>query len=563
MSNEGNLNAAKKSNTIEGSKSNVIEESAKGISSLILVQIATKLFTFLLNQLLIKFISPKIFGLSIYLEFLISTILFFSRESIRLSIQRIQNNDDLKLKNKTLQKIINFGFLPIIISIPITLLIGYFQGFKSDNFQNYFLNLPFHNLVVVLLILSIFLELIIEPIYCIYQYQLEFGKRSKFESISLFVKCITTFIGVYLAKQYNSSSLEFSGLSVLAFAFGQISYSLSIFLLYSVSFIGFNKVNNTHIKCSITKIDEGSKFYYFDSNVVEIFKSFFIQMIFKQLLTEGDKLLIAYLCTIEEQGTYAVIVNYGSIIARLLFQPLEESTRLMLTKIINSTQSKSKSLLQSFTYIKMISLFYFNLCLFLLFAGITNGSFLLRFIIGGKNKWEQTEIFELFPLYIAYIPFLAFNGIFEAFFTSIVKPSDMQKYSNFLTFITISILGLSYLLIKEMKLRLSGLMIASMVNMLMRIIYCAIAIKDYFKPLDKNIGVSQILSYVSGSIAVTISIWLLQYFFVFKERSLLTTSWEDLFKSAVLSFVLLINLMILERQNLQHTIRSVFRIKTE
>ena len=58
-------------------------------------------------------------------------------------------------------------------------------------------------------------------------------------------------------------------------------------------------------------------------------------MIFKQFLTEGDKLLISHLCTIEEQGMYAVMANYGSIIARLLFQPLEESTRLMFTKLLN------------------------------------------------------------------------------------------------------------------------------------------------------------------------------------------------------------------------------------
>lgn len=141
-----------------------------------------------------------------------------------------------------------------------------------------------------------------------------------------------------------------------------------------------------------------------------------MQLIFKQVLTEGDKLLISHLCTIEEQGVYAVIVNYGSIIARLLFQPLEESTRLLLAKIVNSTEiPKGESLAQSFTYIKMISLFYFNLCLFIIFAGITNGSFLLRIMIGSKTKWAQSNIFDLFTLYVTYIPFLAFNGVFEAF----------------------------------------------------------------------------------------------------------------------------------------------------
>lgn len=197
---------------------------------------------------------------------------------------------------------------------------------------------------------------------------------------------------------------------------GQLAYSATLFISYGLSFSKFNERKGTHIRYGVVSNEEVPKF---DPAVLSVLKSLFVQLIFKQVLTEGDKLLISHLCTIEEQGVYAVIVNYGSIIARLLFQPLEESTRLLLAKIVNSTEiPKGESLAQSFTYIKMISLFYFNLCLFIIFAGITNGSFLLRIMIGSKTKWAQSNIFDLFTLYVTYIPFLAFNGVFEAFYSN-------------------------------------------------------------------------------------------------------------------------------------------------
>lgn len=538
----------------DDSEADIVDESAKGISSLILVQVITKLFTFALNQALIRSVSPDIFGLIVYLEFLQSSTLFISRESVRLAVQRITHD---QTKTQTLQKVMNFGFLPLVIAIPVTLLIGYYQGFKSVNFQEYLLFLPFHKLSIGIILLLTILELIIEPIYCVYQYELEFGKRSKFEGVALTTKCITTFGAIYLARQYYTG-MEFGGAAILSFMVGQLAYSAILFISYGISFSKFNKRKNTHIKYGILSNNGAPKF---DPSVLSILKSLFVQLIFKQVLTEGDKLLISYLCTVEEQGVYAVIVNYGSIIARLLFQPLEESTRLLLAKIVNSTEiPKGESMAQSFTYIKMISLFYFNLCLFIVFAGVTNGSFLLQVMIGTQNKWALSNIFHFFTIYVAYIPFLAFNGVFEAFFTVIVQPNEIQKYSKFMTFITVIVLVVLYILISVLELRLAGLILANIINMAMRIGYCYRSINKYY---GARISLLTCLRYTSGSIACTIVSWVVQYMFVFRLESFVTETWSELFKSAVFSAILLANLMILERQNIQNSIKRIFKIKDE
>ncbi|CAI5755844.1 unnamed protein product [Candida verbasci] len=306
----------------------------KGISSLIVVQVLTKLFTFILNQLLIKFITPEIIGISSYLEFIYNSILFFSRESVRLSVQRIKND------KRVFQKVVNFGFIPLLISIPIIGIIT-IQSMYSNNIQN-LITLPYWKVIISTYLVSVYLELVIEPIYCLYQYQLDFAKRSKFESIATFMKCITTFASIIVFSRYALSEIRTS-VFILSFGIGQLLYSITLFILYSYSFLSFKQV-----EYRLVKLKEEKQVYYFQGDILSIFKSFFIQMIFKQFLTEGDKLLISYLCTVKEQGIYTIISNYGSILARLLFQPLEESTRLLFTKISNHKESLS--------YLKLICL---------------------------------------------------------------------------------------------------------------------------------------------------------------------------------------------------------------
>lgn len=74
------------------------------------------------------------------------------------------------------------------------------------------------------------------------------------------------------------------------------------------------------------------------------------QSLLKHILTEGDKIVLARASSLErgcgggdggaghggslyEQGVYAIASGYGSLAARLLFQPLEEAARLMFSRL--------------------------------------------------------------------------------------------------------------------------------------------------------------------------------------------------------------------------------------
>ncbi|KAH9168476.1 Rft protein-domain-containing protein [Lactarius sanguifluus] len=54
----------------------------------------------------------------------------------------------------------------------------------------------------------------------------------------------------------------------------------------------------------------------------------------KHFLTEGDKLLISRL---------TIASNYGSLVARVVFQPIEETSRIFFPKSLSSSPSSSSS----------------------------------------------------------------------------------------------------------------------------------------------------------------------------------------------------------------------------
>ncbi|RCK59501.1 Oligosaccharide translocation protein RFT1 [Candida viswanathii] len=538
------------------SEDTVVNQSARGITNLIFVQVITKLFTFLLNQLIIRYLTPSIIGITTYLDFIYSTVLFFSRESLRLSIQRIQN-DSNRDRNKANQKVVNFGRLALIISLPILLVVGYWQA-NYSMITTTLVQLPFYRLIITLVFLLIVLELVTEPFYCLYQFQLDFGKRSKFEGLAILVKCVVTFVSVMVVRKYAVSQDYFTGAAIGGFALGQFGYSFTLFVCYFVSFK--NEYSIKDVSYSLVQVKDDKEVYYFQPDILVLVRGFFVQMIFKQFLTEGDKLLISFLCTIEEQGVYAVIANYGSMVARLLFQPLEESTRLMFTKLLNGAGNDSSKCTQSYRYLKLISIFYFNLSLLILFAGVTNGSFLLKILMGGKaSNWADTNIFEVFPQYVVYIPFLAFNGILEALFSCMATTADLQSFSKFMTFITVAILAILYSLIDRLDLRISGLILANIINMSFRIVYCYLQIQRYYLEYGIGISLGNILKYATPSIAVTGVVWAAQLAVVGKY----TTSFLQLILSAGMSVVVLLLLLVLERENLKQPLARFIKRKPE
>ena len=103
-----------------GNDANDANLSVKGVSHLIIVQIIAKLLTFVLNQLIIRYLSPSIIGVTTYLNSFVRQYYFQSR--INQIVQRVRNN--LDNKDYVAQKVVNFGILAIAFAFLFSWLLG-------------------------------------------------------------------------------------------------------------------------------------------------------------------------------------------------------------------------------------------------------------------------------------------------------------------------------------------------------------------------------------------------------------------------------------------------------
>ncbi|GEQ68239.1 hypothetical protein JCM33374_g1906 [Metschnikowia sp. JCM 33374] len=428
------------------------------VAYLVASQVATKAVTFISNQALLRRISPDIFGIAAYLEFVINTVLFFSREAVRMASQRAKDES----------VVLGMAWLPVMLCGPIFAAIAYLQTY-SDLYQTSVAKLPYFHATLSVIVASIVLELLAEPWFALNQYRLNFKLRSKVESMAVFFKCITVFLGVvWFSKQTEENSHLFNGLAVLAFACGQLAYAIVVFGAYAVS--------SPSVWPYFSSKSSGKQSV--DHNILSVWKSLFMQMIFKHLLTEGDTMLTSYLFTVTQQGVYSVISNYGSMVARLLFQPVEESLRVSFTRTFSQKDPDYKG---SQTIMGRLMTFYFNLSLLIVVGGYSNGSFLLNIILGRNDKWQQSSVFEDFPIYVLYIPFMAFNGILEAFFSSASTQAQIGRFSLFMSLSSVLVFALMYLFIGKLGWGIRGLIFANIVNMCLRIVYCLVFYANFFK----------------------------------------------------------------------------------
>jgi oligosaccharide translocation protein RFT1 len=135
----------------------LLNASLSSISSLMGLQLFSRLFTFTLNQASSRLASPQVFGTAaIQFEFLLSTILFLSREGVRNAIlrSRSQNHDRELTENLTL--------LPSILGLPLMFLtIFIYERFAGETTKNQ----PYFRLATWLYAFAAMIELLSEPMH--------------------------------------------------------------------------------------------------------------------------------------------------------------------------------------------------------------------------------------------------------------------------------------------------------------------------------------------------------------------------------------------------------------
>ena len=201
--------------------------SMSSASSLVLLQLLSRAFTFVLNQLLVRLVSPQIFGTAaIQFELLLSTILFLSREGVRNALLRASpskkdsKDEDSNTTTSTQPLVDNIALLPVLLGIPVTILSAFIYLASSSESTS---SQPHFKLSVLIYAFAAFCELLSEPLYIRAQNDLRFDVRVRAEGSAVAVKTLTTFLVLVL------TSPEWA---LAAFALGQAAYGITMLVQF-------------------------------------------------------------------------------------------------------------------------------------------------------------------------------------------------------------------------------------------------------------------------------------------------------------------------------------------
>lgn len=170
----------------------------------------------------------------------------------------------------------------------------------------------------------------------------------------------------------------------------------------------------------------------------------------------------------------------GSLVARIILQPIEETSRLFFSKALSATGKNSPEALRSAANALMVLLLVFT-HLFLLLITFAPPFLPLALTLVIPSRYLQTSAPSILGTYIYYIPTMAFNGILEAFFTSTATPADLRAQSRYLLAFSVGFVGAAVTFTQGLGLGDTGLVWANILNLLFRALYAWNFARTFFE----------------------------------------------------------------------------------
>lgn len=242
--------------------SSLLHKSALGARYLILLQLFSRILTFAVNQILLRYLSPELLGISTQLETYAISVLFFSREALRVAIQRqteVPLNDKAAAKDKShgdvdehkrakaykeTQSLVNLAYISICLGAAFTFVLAalYMRSLQS---RPTVLAVPFFKGALQLYAVAAIFELLAEPCFVVVQQRSEYKIRASAEAIATVLRCLIT-CSTTIAAAYKGQDV-----GVLPFGLGQVAYSLSILVVYCANVVGIVSKDGVRLLPSI------------------------------------------------------------------------------------------------------------------------------------------------------------------------------------------------------------------------------------------------------------------------------------------------------------------------
>jgi oligosaccharide translocation protein RFT1 len=145
--------------------------SFSSVYSLVALQLVSRLFTFCLNQAMLRMASPRAFGTSIQFELLVSTVLFLSREGVRNALLRArpmgrETKEQSSDASSESQATSNLSRLPFVFGLPLTVAASWLYRCLANVTTR---SQPHFDMAVNLYALAVVIELLSEPMHNWYE----------------------------------------------------------------------------------------------------------------------------------------------------------------------------------------------------------------------------------------------------------------------------------------------------------------------------------------------------------------------------------------------------------
>ncbi|XP_072845854.1 man(5)GlcNAc(2)-PP-dolichol translocation protein RFT1 isoform X2 [Pogona vitticeps] len=415
----------------------VLRETTRLASSSALLQILFRLITFGLNAFTLRYVSKEIIGLvNVRLMLLYSTIVFLAREAFRRACLSGSTR-----RNWT--KTFNLLWLTVPLGVCWSIFLGWvWLDVLEVPDKN---SIPHYNFGVVAFGLSAVIELLGEPFWVLAQ-------------VHLFVKL----------------KLLYTSVLILCY------------IIYFMKFLGSPEATKKSFPVNrIISIlpNFGQDEEFINWKEARLTWSFFKQSFLKQVLTEGERYVMTFLNVLNfgDQGVYDIVNNLGSLAARFIFLPIEESFYVYFATVLERGKNIK---LQKQDDISMAAAVLESLLKLVLLIGLTITVFgyaysqLVLDLYGGSMLSVGSGP-SLLRCYSLYVLLLALNGVTECFTFASMCKEEVDRYNFVMLALSFVFLCMSYFLTSWQGS--IGFILANCFNMGIRIAHSIHYIHGYFK----------------------------------------------------------------------------------
>ncbi|KAF4586492.1 Oligosaccharide translocation protein rft1 [Pleurotus pulmonarius] len=466
-------------------------KARSSLTSLFILHVLTRFLTFALNQLLLRTTTPTAFGVTaIQFELVFGGVVLLLREGVRGVVVRLgvglmadgsNTTKGTLQRSREIQSLTNLTHLPLLAGAPILIVVSVlyasFLASSETASQPHFVE------AVVLYSFAGLLELGCEPAYGLATSTLRTDIRVRAEGLGVTLKSVATFLILYFSHHSHIAG-DARQYALLAYAFGQLAYSITLALSYATAF----KDRSSLLSLMPT---------YFIPRMVNLAFTINAQALLKHVLTESDKLVLSsFSVSLAAQGGYAIAANYGSLVARLVFLPIEESLRLFFSRILAlpspASPSQSPSTEPSSPSRSMSSLLHAHGSLATLLKSqlslslilVTFAPIYLPYVLPlllPPAFLQETNAAELLQAWLWCLPVLSLNGGLESFVAVTAETGDIARQSLFMFLFSLLYVLSSLVFYSYFRLGDAALIYANIVNLLARIAFCLSFVRAFFR----------------------------------------------------------------------------------